>query len=637
MAPAELPMLQVHDRLGDFEIVRLLGKGGMGEVYEAQQFNPERRVALKVLAPWLANDDDALQRFWREAKVPANLDHPGIVRIISTGQTPEGVAYFAMHLVRGLSLAEMIRRANLAANAGMPTQSLQAANTPSAAPPTDDNEIAVAPTPVGDSVPPCLFDYRHDRFVTVARIGVQAARALAYAHAQGHLHRDIKPSNLMVDVHNHVYLVDFGWTRALQPAGDGTHSGALVGTPWYMSPEQAEGKTLDARSDIYSLGVALFELATQGLGPFTANRDNRDSVLTQVRAGQTLPLRMLAPGIPPALEQIILRAMQHKPKRRYASAAELADDLQALCGQSGGLLPQPTPRSLRQRPKRRWPLAIAGAAGVAILIAVAALAIAWRERPTGGNDEKKQDPVAEKLPGKPLLDGSQAFPEILRDKANALNVPVALMKVNSEPRWPAVLFGHGKYRLFPKFLELPCPPTESINILGLADPDRRNFNFASELMQAKGQQLGELNEMGIVFGWRRNLDDAEIPPRVFVVQLDETPTAGNGKGCVTTGTARLIPERGGRMETVDWFKPLPQRLGTMPLLQSQIWHALKVEVRAERVSLSVDQLPPVEFDLERVRMLDRQALDSVRTDGAIGIWARKGRAFFRNAAITALE
>src|SRR6516164_391143 len=102
----ELPMLQVHERLGDFEIIRLLGKGGMGEVYEARQFNPARRVALKVLAPWLARDEDALQRFWREATVPANLDHPGIVRIISTGKTEDGIAYYTMHLVRGISLAE---------------------------------------------------------------------------------------------------------------------------------------------------------------------------------------------------------------------------------------------------------------------------------------------------------------------------------------------------------------------------------------------------------------------------------------------------------------------------------------------------------------------------------------------------
>ena len=101
-------MLQVHQRLGDFEILRLLGKGGMGEVYEAQQLNPRRRVALKVLAPWLSRDDDALRRFWREAEVPAQLDHPGIVRIIATGKTTDGQAYYTMQLVRGISLSRLI-------------------------------------------------------------------------------------------------------------------------------------------------------------------------------------------------------------------------------------------------------------------------------------------------------------------------------------------------------------------------------------------------------------------------------------------------------------------------------------------------------------------------------------------------
>src|SRR5437763_11333305 len=103
-------MLQAHERLGEFEVLRLLGKGGMGEVYEAQQDRPRRRVALKVLAPWLAQNDEALARFWREAEVPAQLNHPNIVRIISTGQTEEGVAYYTMHLVQGISLADLIRR-----------------------------------------------------------------------------------------------------------------------------------------------------------------------------------------------------------------------------------------------------------------------------------------------------------------------------------------------------------------------------------------------------------------------------------------------------------------------------------------------------------------------------------------------
>src|SRR5688572_19043460 len=189
-------MLQVKDRLGDFEIVRLLGKGGMGEVYEARQFNPDRPVALKVLAPWLANDDEALRRFWKEAEVPANLDHPGIVRIITTGKA-DGIAYYTMQLVRGISLAELVRLTSRTPVSDIATRSMDVETPSEAAPEAKPHPSPPAPLHDSDNVPPLVRDYRRDRFTTVARIGAQAARALAYAHQKEHLHRDIKPSNLM--------------------------------------------------------------------------------------------------------------------------------------------------------------------------------------------------------------------------------------------------------------------------------------------------------------------------------------------------------------------------------------------------------------------------------------------------------
>jgi serine/threonine protein kinase len=603
-------MLQAHERLGDFEIVRLLGKGGMGEVYEALQFNPERRVALKVLSPWLAKDDDALHRFWREAKVPANLDHPGIVRIISTGKTNDGIAFYTMQLVRGVSLAEMIRRAN-AMVSDLPTRSMESADTPSTAGPPPGDRV---PTPL-DSVPPCLADYRHDRFPTVARIGAQAARALAFAHDQGHLHRDIKPSNLMVDVHNHVYLVDFGLTRALE-GGDGTQSGALVGTPWYMSPEQANGQPLDARSDIYSLGVTLFELATQGLGPFTANREDKQSVLAQVRAGQVLPLRTLAPGIPRSLEQVILRAMQHKPKRRHDTAAEMACDLEALAGNSNS---RPRGKPRRNRVSRHWLLY---AAGLALLLAggTALTVLALQDRPDLGS-------VPAPTAAKP--DDAGALPKHLR--LAGLGTPVLLFNNEPRPIWSERVFGSGKLRSDGKQLELWCMPPDSVNALAIADPDCTSFEFTVEIMHFKSFRQDLDNDSGIFFGQSR---DPERPSRCLLMQIDERPVEGARFGRLTLGAALL--DRGSPVRAETLVRPVFDPNHAIPLSEAQYqkWHLVKLRIYGHSFVVSVDDQAAKEYLLREFD--DTRNSRRLTTKGAVGIWSKGGIGIFRRATLTLL-
>jgi serine/threonine protein kinase len=551
-------MLQVHDRLGDFEIVRLLGKGGMGEVYEARQFNPDRPVALKVLAPWLAADEEALQRFMREAQVPAVLDHPGIVRIISTGKTPAGVAYYTMHLVRGISLSEMLRRTHRLPMPATVTHD-SASDTPSAATPVEpDSGTPVTVSMRAESTVPLLQAYLHDRYRTVARIGAQAARALAHAHQRGYLHRDIKPSNLMVDQHDHVYLVDFGLTRVLDPTCSNTHAGIVPGTTWYMSPEQASGSNLDGRSDVYSLGVTLFELATQGRGPFAADRHDKQAVLTQVRAGQTLPLRTLAPDIPVALEQIIRRAMHPHVPQRYGDAAELARDLEAVAAGNGDHRPQPD--TSRRARRQLWR---AGLATTALVLAVLAVALLLPRRQGQENNAAQAEGLLGVPPAGVARESQEAVPELLRQPA--LHTAMPLLQNNFEPLWAERWFGSGKYRPGPQQLELYAPPSEVCTILGLADPGRPCFEFTIELNQVQSFTEGYTNELGIVFGWQRQRANAKVHPRVFVLRLDEYPADDKATSRVTLGTAWLVENNELRAETGEWLKPLPANKGTIPL------------------------------------------------------------------------
>lgn len=275
--------------LGDFEIVRELARGGMGVVYEAVQGSLQRRVALKVLLPGASLSRQALERFDREARTAAALQHRHIVPVYATG-TCDGVAYYVMPLIEGESLAAWFKAAR------------------------------AAPPPAGPA-----------RYRQVAEWGRQVAEALAYAHHCGVVHRDIKPSNLILDRSGAVWVADFGLAR--QDAHHSlTLSGDLIGTARYMSPEQARGAgSVDERCDIYALGATLYELVS--LRPLF-NGPDRESTLRQVLLEEPVPLRRLDRSIPEELAAIIHKALDKEPARRYQSAALLADDLgRFLAGQ----------------------------------------------------------------------------------------------------------------------------------------------------------------------------------------------------------------------------------------------------------------------------------------------------------------
>jgi serine/threonine protein kinase/Tfp pilus assembly protein PilF len=308
--------------LGDFRLVRELGRGGMGVVYEAVQLSLGRRVALKVLPFGSTLDPKQLQRFKNESQAAAHLHHSNIVPVYASG-CERGVHYYAMQFIEGQPLTAVIdglRESSGPRPLGGGTEESPA--TPHA-PAQDGPGTATAPV----AAFPTLRSAKDTAyFRTVARLGSQAAEALDFAHQLGIFHRDVKPANLLVDGRGHLWVTDFGLAHC-RSQGRLTMTGDLVGTLRYMSPEQAQGRRepVDQRSDIYSLGVTLYELLT--LAPAFEGTE-RHELLRQIAFEEPRPPRRLNRSIPAELETIVLKAMEKDPADRYATAQELARDME---------------------------------------------------------------------------------------------------------------------------------------------------------------------------------------------------------------------------------------------------------------------------------------------------------------------
>jgi eukaryotic-like serine/threonine-protein kinase len=302
-------------RLGDFDIIREVGRGGMGVVYEAQQISLGRQVALKVLPFAATLDPRQLQRFKMEAQAAAILHHVHIVPIFSVG-CERGVHYYAMQFINGQTLAEAIAAFR---HAGEPRVDERQPGDRRSAPADSAPTVTTAGLATQRSAGGPGY------FCAVARMGVQAAQALEHAHQLGVIHRDIKPSNLLLDRAGDLWITDFGLAR-LRSHTEITMSGDAVGTLRYMSPEQALAKRalVDHRTDIYSLGSTLYEALS--LQPAYPGID-REEVLQRIAHGEPPLPRSINRSIPLELETIVLKAMAHEPERRYATAQELADDL----------------------------------------------------------------------------------------------------------------------------------------------------------------------------------------------------------------------------------------------------------------------------------------------------------------------
>ncbi len=292
--------------LGDFRILRELGRGGMGVVYEAEQVSLSRPVALKVLPFAAMLDETQLKRFKNEARAAATLKHPHIVSVYSVG-CDRGVHYYAMELVDGESLDRVIHHCrDERSGVGNETSASAAAET-----------VAAALSTKGEA-------NSSRRFRTLARLGAEAADALHHAHQVGIIHRDIKPANLIIDLAGKLWITDFGLARIEADAGL-TMSGDMLGTLRYMSPEQALGPgVVDHRTDVYSLGVTLYELAT--LEPAYGGTD-RQHLLHEIATTDPPSPRQLNSRVPTDLETIIRKAIERDAADRYRSAQEFADDL----------------------------------------------------------------------------------------------------------------------------------------------------------------------------------------------------------------------------------------------------------------------------------------------------------------------
>ena len=305
--------------LGDFRIVREIGRGGMGVVYEAVQLSLGRRVALKVLPFAAALDSRQLQRFKNEAQAAAQLHHQHIVPVYAVG-CERGVHFYAMQMIEGRNLAALVDELRRApAHSGT-------VHDPKSAPTGDMPSQPRAPTTeFGARFSTLRTNRIGDFYRTVARLVAQAADALDYAHQNGVVHRDIKPANLLVDDSGNLWVTDFGLAQMHADAGL-TQSGDLLGTLRYMSPEQAGGPRglMDHRTDIYSLGATLYELLC--LQPIFGGGDRR-TLLNQIMNEEPRLPRIVDRNIPADLETIVLKAIGKHPTDRYGTARELAEDL----------------------------------------------------------------------------------------------------------------------------------------------------------------------------------------------------------------------------------------------------------------------------------------------------------------------
>jgi serine/threonine protein kinase/WD40 repeat protein len=589
--PAGVPPLR---RLGEYRILREVGRGGMGVVYEAEQESLGRHVALKVLpaAPLLG--PTRLERFRREAQTAARLHHTNIVPVFGVGEQ-DGVHYYAMQYIRGQGLDEVLQElkrmrtskeptcdspagvdARAARSASLARSLLQdAADAPVLPAPPDrtrwDSEqssgaaSARAKEVALNSSLPTPTQFRSGTgasqpyYQSVARVGLQVAEALAYAHGLGVVHRDIKPSNLLLDTQGTIWVTDFGLAKA-EGMDELTHTGDVVGTLRYMAPERFAGTT-DPRSDIYSLGLALYEMLTlRAAFPET----DRARLLKLVMHEDPPRPRSLDRRIPRDLETVVLKASAREPERRYRTAGELAEDLRRFLADQPVRARRTSARERLWRWCRRNPALASVTAAVAVLLlaiaAVTSLAALWLRQERKATDEQLR------LTRQAEREGRQRLYEARRVQGKASR-----------------LSGRIGQRL------------ESLEALAEAARLMPDLDFSPQARQEAVHQLRNdaIAAMALI-DLRLERDLGEVPAGTSAVAFDsalERYAHGTEEGVVTVRAVadnQALCHLPGRGMTVGrlWFSP-DRRFLAVRYVQLSVYHLVVWDLTLRKVVLSL--------------------------------------------------
>lgn len=383
-------------RLGDFEIIALIGRGGMGTVYRARQVSLNRTVALKILPAGLSQSKDALTRFRREAQAAAKLHHTNIVPVYAQGEQAEHF-YYAMEIIDGVDLGRVLKTD--------PSRIYHSQASPST---RDTTETGADPREASTSSQISMTRPRSD-YRRLARLMAQVADALSHAHRNSVLHRDIKPQNLLLGADGQLHITDFGLARLLDEPSL-TVTGEMLGTPAYMSPEQidADRDRIDQRTDIYSLGVTMYELLT-GMRPFDG--PTREQTIARIRMREPKPPRKLNSNVPIDLETICLRAMEKEPKRRYQNAADMAADLLRYASDKPILSRRVGPIEKTFKWVRRHP---AMTTIISLSFVLCVVATLWRVQTARANRDKADDLVRQAFEALAFEDYREPRPALVK-------------------------------------------------------------------------------------------------------------------------------------------------------------------------------------------------------------------------------